>query len=201
MYTFKDKSGREWNLAITPGSIKRVMGSLGINLANPHTPDQNGETLSDRLIRDTMLQVEVIWSLVSPLAETRQLSFDAWVEEIDASIMKIAEEKLLESWKDFFLKLGREAVAKVIAQAKTLFDEMQLKGVEQLQRLKTAQGDAIQLLMVQQVDQALSELHQQMELSKGTPTTGAMPPVPLISGGVSGNATESPGVSGSTASI
>jgi len=168
--TFTDGKN-QWSIDINVGSIKRVLATTGVNLSLPHEPDAEGQTLADRLIRDTIFQVDVIWALLEAQATTliilsdeeskvtpdaqRELRLMRFCDLFKPEIMKSAEAALLEEWKDFFQKLGRTAVATAIEQTQTLQLEMQTEGVKQLGRLQGAQANVMRKALTDQVDQVL----------------------------------------------
>ena len=157
MKSFSDGKN-SWSISLTVGSIKRVLNDRSVNLSLPYEPDSSGVPLADRIIRDTILFVDVLSSLLSPQAEQLGVSVDEFFELFTPSVLKAAEDCFLEEWKDFFLKAGRETSSKVIAQAQEVLKVQQEQGAKNLQRLAEAQTEAIAKTMESDTNKALADV-------------------------------------------
>jgi hypothetical protein len=157
MKTLFTDSKTMWEIDINVGSIKRVLAMTGHNLSLPHEADAAGITLADRLIRDTLLQIDVIWALLGPQAESRSMDVDKFCEAFKPEIMAKAEEALLDEWRNFFQKLGRIPTAEAIQKSQEMSKEMEIRGGQQLSRLQDAQLRTVTKVMTMEVDKVLAE--------------------------------------------
>ena len=87
MRSFTDSEGREWQVSVTVGSIRRVRDLLGVNLSNY----LEGEPpLIDRLQRDVVLLGDVLYCLVKPQADERGVSDEKFGSALSAEAFGIA---------------------------------------------------------------------------------------------------------------
>lgn len=177
--TFSDGKN-QWSIEIGVGSIKRVLADTGLNLSLPHEPDADGRTLAERLVFDIVLQVDVIWSLVRLQAEKLSISVDDFCHAMKADLMLAAVEAFQGEWIDFFQKMNSPVQAKIIQQARELRQELQTKGLAQVERIGQAKTDFITNQMKKEVDAALKQME---ELENPTLT--------VFSGNVTGSAEKS----------
>jgi len=116
MRTFKDSAGRAWNLAITVDAIKRVMGSVGVNLSELHAGDP---PLIVRLEADAILLFDVIFQLVAPQAASVGVSAEQFATSIDAQSVGPVVTAFWEELADFFQSL-RPAMRQMIEDIRGL---------------------------------------------------------------------------------
>ena len=102
MRTFKDAAGRTWNLSITVDAIKRVMGSVGVNLSELHAGEP---PLIVRLEADAILLFDVIFQLVAPQASAVGVTAEQFAASIDAKSVGPAATAFWEELADFFQSL------------------------------------------------------------------------------------------------
>lgn len=158
MRSFNDGKN-DWPIEITLGSIKRVLADTGMNLSLPHEPDADGRTLAQRLVFDVIAKVDVIWSLVRPLAEQRAITMDAFFELAKPEIMARAGEMFEAEWFDFFRKLGQPVQAEIIAAAQKMRAGMQDHALQQMGRLDAAQTTLLKDLMTREVDEVVRQIN------------------------------------------
>lgn len=111
MKTFKDSTGRTWNLSITVDAVKRLRAEMNIDLCELHTGD---DPPIFRLERDVPLLFDVIWRLVAPKPEG--MTAEQFAALIGAEEVGPAVNAFWEDLSDFFQSLRpmiREMIATV----------------------------------------------------------------------------------------
>jgi hypothetical protein len=93
---------------------------------------------------------------------------DSFFTLMKPDVMKLAVEAFREEWHDFFLRLGQEVQAKIIAEAQTLWERMQRKGLEQLERMSGATADLMGQMMEAEVDGVVRQLEKLKALGATT---------------------------------
>ena len=97
MKTFTDNAGRTWTITINVDAIKRVRGLLQVNLL-----EVIEGKLIDRLIGDPVLLCDVLFALVKPEAETKQISDEDFGRAMAGDSIDHATTALLEELVSFF---------------------------------------------------------------------------------------------------
>lgn len=97
MKTFTDNAGRTWTITINVDAIKRVRGLLQVNLL-----EVIEGKLIDRLIGDPVLLCDVLFALVKPEAETKQISDEDFGRAMAGDSIDHATTGLLEELVSFF---------------------------------------------------------------------------------------------------
>lgn len=115
MRTFLDKEKNEWDLTLTVGTVKRVSRLTEIDLL-----DLTDKGYLAAHHGDPMATGSIIWAIVLPQAEKRELSEDAFCDLLTFEVCKEASEILVESLTDFFPESKRPAVAKLLATKQKL---------------------------------------------------------------------------------
>lgn len=110
MRTFKDSAGRSWTISITVDAIKRVMGSVGVNLSELHGGDP---PLIVRLEADAVLLFDVIYQLIAPQASAVGVTPEQFAVSIDTQSVGPAATAFWEELADFFQSL-RPAIRQMI---------------------------------------------------------------------------------------
>lgn len=156
MHAFKDKDGREWQVNLTIGDAKRVKNLLDVNLLEPEAGDP---PLLTRLGTEEILLCDVIYCLVKPQADDRNISDEQFGIALGAAEILQAQEAFYAEWLDFFRGRGRND---------------RIKAIEAQQRMIN--------LAVQKVEQEIDKIDLEAELEKtfqetrkesGKPFTGS----------------------------
>jgi len=123
MKIFTDNQGREWQIAITVDSIRRVRDLLTVDLCQPFAGDP---PLLTRLDTDIVLLCDVIYCLVKPQADERNLTSEQFGASLGGDAIRSAHDGLMEEWEAFFQSLRRAEMAKAIQKqaqiVKTMVD-------------------------------------------------------------------------------
>jgi hypothetical protein len=102
MQVFKDSEGEEWTLAITVAGLKRVRAKHHIDLLKV----SQGETpLGEQLGMDHLLLADVIFTLLEPEANTREVSAEEFAIRLGGAALGAAMGAFWQELTDFFQQL------------------------------------------------------------------------------------------------
>lgn len=111
MRTFKDNADRDWTLAVNVQSLKRVKDLLAVDLTRLNEGDP---PLITRLSTDVILICDVIFALVKPEADAKQVTDEEFGRGMGGDALSSAYRAFTEELSDFFQKLGRSDLAQVV---------------------------------------------------------------------------------------
>lgn len=118
MQTFKDATGRTWQISVNFTSLKRVKCQTGIDLTK--LVDPHSDVIS-RLTSDLFMLFDCLVALLQPQLDANSLTAEAFGEALDEESADSAVIALLEGVIDFFPEkkrtLLRRALAKVTRAA------------------------------------------------------------------------------------
>src|SRR5690606_36486963 len=97
MRTFKDSEGREWAIAINVATARRVKDLAGVDLLSA----SDGKLLHE-LADDPMLLANVLWAIVQPQAQSREVSDEQFGQALGGESIDKATTALLQELVDFF---------------------------------------------------------------------------------------------------
>ncbi len=97
MKTFKDATGKDWEVVIHVAALKRVRDLAGVDLM-----DVAGGDLLERLIDDPVLLVNVLYVLVKPQADARTISDEQFGAALVGGALDAAADALIRELLDFF---------------------------------------------------------------------------------------------------
>ena len=115
MHTFNDTQGRTWTVTINVDAIRRVRGLLDINLL-----DAVEGKLLERLVSDPVLLCDILFALVKPEAEAKQVSDEDFGRALGGDVLDQATTALLEELVDFFPSGKRTVFRKALDKLKAL---------------------------------------------------------------------------------
>jgi len=122
---FVDTKGKQWELAITVGAIKRVRGLLEIDLTDLTGPrSAGGDPLMTELQLDLVLLVDVIYVICKPQADEADISDEQFAELLAGGSIYAARQAFWEALLDFFHQVHRQDQAKAIQKQMRLVDAM-----------------------------------------------------------------------------
>lgn len=166
MQSFKDLKDTKWLLDFNAGTLRRVKALTGHDLTLPH--DATGEgVLAEKVTRDTMLLVDLLWTVCQPQAVEAGVSEDQFAERLGGGVLKAARIAFLEEWASFSRSLGLETLAEVIQQAAALQQVISTESTKQLHRLTATMQNKVRTLMQEEGDKVLKEL-EQLSISNGS---------------------------------
>jgi hypothetical protein len=144
MPSFKDTSGREWLVTLNVAQVKRVRERLGVNLADL----QEGNLLTR--LADPVLLVDVLFVLVQPQAEEKNITDEQFAAGLGGDTLADAATALLEALCDFFPQPTRLMLRKVLAQTQVRqADAVTLLETEGDNLIRTAMEKALNIKTVQ----------------------------------------------------
>lgn len=113
MRQFKDKEAAAWTIDLTIGTVARVKATSEgrFNLIDP------APQLADALARDELTFWELLWHLVEPQAQQRNVSAEAFGQAMAADCLHHARRLFFEEWTDFFRQLHRPDKQAVVEKA------------------------------------------------------------------------------------
>jgi hypothetical protein len=117
MKQFADNAGRTWGITVNVAAVKRVRDLLLVNLLE--IADQKGKLL-ERLIEDPCLLCDVLFCLVKPEADDKQINDEQFGQALAGDALGAATDALLAEIADFFPKGRREIMQRVIAKLTAL---------------------------------------------------------------------------------
>ncbi len=115
MKTFKDNAGRTWTVGIDVAAIKRVRSLLDVDLM-----DALEGKLLERLVSDPVLLCDIIYCVVKPEADEKNVSDEDFGRAMAGDAIEHATTALLEELVDFFPQARRRLLAKALAKLKNL---------------------------------------------------------------------------------
>ncbi len=92
MKTFKDNAGREWTVEINVAALKRIRSLTGTDLLEVIS----GGELLERLMRDPVLLCDILFALVKPQADQRQISDESFGAAMAGDAIDSATAALLD---------------------------------------------------------------------------------------------------------
>jgi hypothetical protein len=109
MPTFTDTTGRVWTIAITVDTVRRVRNTTNVDLL-----DVAGGTLIERLVSDPVLLCDVLFAVIRPEAEAKQISDGDFGRALAGDVIDAATTALLEGLVSFFPSPKRRVLTKVL---------------------------------------------------------------------------------------
>ena len=99
MRTFTDTAGREWQLNITVGAVKRVREATDVLL--PSLFDDDLTPLGE-FVADYIKVVDVLWAVCKPQADAIDINAEQFAESLGNDSLGKATEALVRATIDFF---------------------------------------------------------------------------------------------------
>ena len=121
MRSFTDSKNRTIELSITVGSVNRVKGALGLNLAKFDERTAEGFPLVAALAGlDVCLIVDVLYWVCKPDLDRLGVDQEAFAEAMAGEAIGRAQDALLAEWSDFFRGLNRPETVTAIEKGRAL---------------------------------------------------------------------------------
>lgn len=146
---FTDSTGTVWDLSLNVNVVKRVKALFGVDLSDLGSISSIGNDLSTL--------VDVIYGIVKPVADTQNISPDAFAERFaDGETCERAAESLLEAITNFFPPQKRKILGQIREKSKQA-DQLATEQAAELIE-KTTPQEILDLLSKPRTgSQALSE--------------------------------------------
>jgi hypothetical protein len=130
MHTFTDTQGRVWTIAVTVDTIKRVRALTGTDLLAVA-----GGDLLERLSTDPVLLADVLYAVVKPEADARQVSDADFGRALAGDVIGAATTALLEDIVDFFPGQKRRLLATALQKLHAVQDAAMAAAQERVEAL------------------------------------------------------------------
>ena len=114
MRTFKDNTGREWQIALSIGSAKRIKDALGIDLLDPSGVQRLADSPYD--------VANTLFVLCQEQATAAGISDEQFGGKLSGDSIDDATDALMLEIVDFFPKRQREALRTLLAKLGTAKD-------------------------------------------------------------------------------
>jgi hypothetical protein len=117
MKQFADNAAHTWAITVNVAAVKRVRELLQVNLLE--IADQKGKLL-ERLVDDPCLLCDILFCLVKPEADAKQITDEQFGQALAGDALGAATDALLSEIADFFPKGRREIMQRVLAKLTAL---------------------------------------------------------------------------------
>lgn len=126
MREFEDDKQEKWQLTINVNAMKRVRARMpDVDLMQiDASPAPDKPNLSARLMIDPLLTIDVIFCLLEPDAQSRNVSDENFGERMGGRGLKNALTAFWEELTDFFRQLGRSDLEQIAKTQQTLLAEI-----------------------------------------------------------------------------
>jgi hypothetical protein len=114
MKVFKDKDGRDWEITIDIGQIKRVRDLAKVNLYAIF------EREAERVFSDPVLLVDTLYALCRSQCAERKMSDEDFGKIFDGAVLEAAADALLEESLNFSPPSRQKILRATIEKSKTL---------------------------------------------------------------------------------
>ena len=142
MKTFKDNQDRKWTVTINVSAIKRVRAEMDLDLL-----EAIEGTLLERMVGDPILLCDILYVLVKPEADAKDISDEDFGRAMAGDAIDRACQAFIGELVDFFPKGRREVLQQAVAKIREI--EAKVCG-RAMTRLQSAETDAL-------IEKALSE--------------------------------------------
>ncbi len=132
MRSFTDMQGRQWNMAITLDAIRRLKGTLGVDLFAMLEGDP---PLLTKLATDIGLLCDIIFVIIKPQADASSVTDEQFGSSLGGESIKAALDSFYSELEDFFQKMGRADLAKAVAAQRRVIDLAVAKVTTDIERL------------------------------------------------------------------
>ena len=150
MRVFSDKTGQQWEIALTVGSVRRVKGLISVDLLHI---DQGDPPLMTRMATDIVLLCDILYALCKPQADIDNVSDEAFGELLDGDAILRANRSFYEEMVEFFQKAGRPDMARAMSKQLRVIE----LGIQRVDR----EIDSLEPEKI--VGEAFTGLHQSVE--------------------------------------
>lgn len=157
---------KTWTVSLTIGAVKRVKSLM------PHVdllqPQEGKPPLIERLTDDPILVVDVLYCLLKPEADAASISDVQFGERLGGDSFRLAWEALQDELRDFFQKLGKPEIVKVLEAQKKVV----LATSEAMSR-KVVDLEAAALRMIDEKEKELDVNQLILDATRGKSSTSS----------------------------
>jgi hypothetical protein len=120
MHAFTDSKGQPWELRITAGTVKRCAEYLKVDIGNPARSAPGEESLLVRFDTDLVFKVDLLYCVLKPEVDARQLTDEQFAECLEGDALQAAHDAFYEELLDFCRSLRRTDMVEAIRRQKQL---------------------------------------------------------------------------------
>mgnify|MGYP007067569099 CR=1 FL=1 len=135
MKSFKDKTGRSWDIELNVGAARKLKSRCGLDFDHIITFDRGNRprdvSALEKLAEDSLLLFEVIFVLCQKQIAEAGLDEDAFAELFDGDTIEAATEALLDEIVNF----SRPAQRKVLLQLRKISKNYSEKAGRELEKI------------------------------------------------------------------
>lgn len=147
MKTFTDSAGRTWTIDITVDTIRRVQSLVDVNLADitspgsapapgsPGSAKTDDTPLLTRLEVDLILLCDVIYAIVKPQADEKNVSDEDFGRALGGEAILAARDAFWGALSDFFRSLRRSDQVRAIEKQTALVQAAVAAADQQIEAL------------------------------------------------------------------
>lgn len=116
MRTFKDTAGREWQVALSIGTAKRIKDAIDLDILD------NGQAVQ-RIATDPYLMGNVLFLVCEPQCKALGVTDEQFGESLAGDVIDDALTAFIEELVDFFPKRQRPALTAMLAKLTDVQDQ------------------------------------------------------------------------------
>lgn len=138
MQIIKDTAGREWSIALTIGTVKRLKAAGVFDMESIATHPQPMEALRPTI--ESPSAVASCWLVATTKErESRNVDEESFLDSFDGATVELARDALIREIIDFFPS-RREVILEAMNRAKTIEAKQSANAIE---KLRTATDEEI----------------------------------------------------------
>jgi hypothetical protein len=130
MRTFRDSEGREWSVAVNIAAVRRVRDLAQLDLL----ATADGRLLHELAV-DPMKLADVLWAIVQPQAQQRDVSPEQFGQALAGETIDRATAALIDELVDFFPAHRRGPMRAARAKLATLLDKAAAAAVATIEQV------------------------------------------------------------------
>lgn len=134
MKVFKDSEGRDWTIAINVAAVNRVRDLTQVNLY-----DIGSDQLADSLANDLEKVVNVIYAIVKPDADKKQITDEQFGAALGGDALDAAISAFTEELIDFFPSHRRKLLRAAANKGAELQEQLLTMGLQKINDINAEQ--------------------------------------------------------------
>ncbi len=181
MHKFKDTAGREWTVEINVSAVKRVRKLLDVDLLKVLDKEPDGGTLLGRLGSDLALLVDVLFALLKPDADERNVGDEDFGRAFSGDVILAARTAFLGALTDFFPdQRARTLLAEVLKKGDRVKD-LVMAGATDILTTIDADAAAAEMLATMRAGVESRQASGSTNRSGSVPESSDLTPAPSVS--------------------
>lgn len=137
MQYFRDKTGKQWEIDIEYGTVKRIKALCGVDILDLVALDEkSGELkgdLLDRLITDPILLIDVLYATCKPQVDNNNMTDEDFGRGFTGEEIEGATKALINGVIDFFQEPKRTILRKMVGAVVRFMDKEKQEVMTKLQ--------------------------------------------------------------------